>query len=51
MPKVKFIEFNGTEHEVEAAVGESIMAAATGNLVPGNSRVRIYGNRRGVGKR
>ena len=35
MPQVKFIEFNGTEHLVEAANGESIMVAATSNLVPG----------------
>ncbi len=35
MPKVKFIEFNGTEHDVEANNGESIMVAATSNLVPG----------------
>ena len=35
MPTVKFIEFNGTEHEVEANNGESIMVAATSNLVPG----------------
>ena len=35
MPQVKFIEFNGTEHVVDANNGESIMIAATGNLVPG----------------
>ena len=35
MPQVKFIEFNGTEHVVDANVGESIMIAATSNLVPG----------------
>lgn len=35
MPTVKFIEFNGTEHVVDANNGESIMIAATGNLVPG----------------
>lgn len=35
MPKVKFIEFNGTEHVVEGNAGESLMLAATGNLVPG----------------
>ncbi|MDA0977277.1 MAG: 2Fe-2S iron-sulfur cluster-binding protein [Proteobacteria bacterium] len=35
MPQVKFIEFNGTEHVVDASVGESIMVAATSNLVPG----------------
>ena len=35
MPQVKFIEFNGTEHVVEATNGESIMATAISNLVPG----------------
>lgn len=35
MPQVKFIEFNGTEHVVDANNGESIMIAATSNLVPG----------------
>ena len=35
MPQVKFIEFNGTEHVVDANIGESIMIAATSNLVPG----------------
>ena len=35
MPQVKFIEFNGTEHNIDANVGESIMVAATSNLVPG----------------
>ena len=35
MPQVKFIEFNGTEHVVDATNGESIMVAATSNLVPG----------------
>ena len=35
MPHVKFIEFNGTEHVVDATNGESIMVAATSYLVPG----------------
>ena len=35
MPQIKFIEFNGTEHDIEANNGESIMVAATSNLVPG----------------
>ena len=35
MPQVKFIEFNGTEHVVDGNNGESIMVAATSNLVPG----------------
>jgi 2Fe-2S ferredoxin len=33
--KVVFIEHNGTEHEVEAKVGSSLMQAAINNLVPG----------------
>ncbi len=35
MPLVKFIEFNGTEHNIDANVGDSVMIAATSNLVPG----------------
>jgi len=35
MPIVKFIEFNGKEHDIDANNGESIMVAATSNLVPG----------------
>jgi 2Fe-2S ferredoxin len=35
MPKIIFIEHNGTEHVVEAQVGTSIMQAAINNLVPG----------------
>lgn len=35
MPSVKFIGHNGTEHVVGANVGDSIMATATSNLVPG----------------
>ena len=35
MPRIKFIEFNGTEHDIDATNGESIMTAATSNLVPG----------------
>ncbi len=35
MAKIKFIENNGTEHEVEADNGLSVMEAATNNLVPG----------------
>jgi len=33
--KVIFIEHNGTRHEVEAKVGNSLMQAAINNLVPG----------------
>ena len=35
MPQVKFIEFNGTEHNIDANNGDSIMVTATSNLVPG----------------
>ena len=35
MPKIVFIEASGKEHVVEARAGESVMLAATGNLVPG----------------
>jgi 2Fe-2S ferredoxin len=35
MPRVRFIEHNGTEHEVEVPVGTSIMQAAVSNMVPG----------------
>ena len=35
MPRVTFIEFNGTEHTVDANNGESLMLAAVNNGVPG----------------
>ena len=35
MPQVKFIEFNGTKHNIDANNGDSIMVTATSNLVPG----------------
>ncbi len=35
MAKIKFIEHNGTEHEVDAPNGTSVMNAAVDNLVPG----------------
>jgi 2Fe-2S ferredoxin len=35
VPKVTFIEFNGTEHVVDAEPGTSLMQIATDNLVPG----------------
>ena len=35
MPKVTFIEHNGTEHSVDAEVGKSLMQVALDNLVPG----------------
>lgn len=35
MPKITFIEFNGTEHVVQEEVGRSLMQAAVDHLVPG----------------
>ncbi|MBT8145428.1 MAG: 2Fe-2S iron-sulfur cluster binding domain-containing protein [Gammaproteobacteria bacterium] len=35
MVKILFVENNGTEHPVEAEVGESVMLAAVDNSVPG----------------
>lgn len=35
MPKVTYIEHNGTEHTVDAAVGKSLMQVAVDNMVPG----------------
>ena len=35
MPKIKYIEHNGKEHEVEVPVGLSVMEGAVKNLVPG----------------
>ena len=35
MPKVTFIEYNGTAHSVEAKDGQTIMEAAVTNMVPG----------------
>ena len=35
MPKVTFIAFNGTRHEVEVPAGLSLMRAAVDNQVPG----------------
>ena len=35
MPKITYIEHDGTEHEVDAAVGTTVMNAALDNLVPG----------------
>ncbi|MDO9599041.1 MAG: 2Fe-2S iron-sulfur cluster-binding protein [Azoarcus sp.] len=35
MPKIVFVEHNGSRHEVEAEVGLSIMQVAVNNLVPG----------------
>lgn len=35
MPKITFIEDNGETHVVDATVGQSVMEAATTNLIPG----------------
>ena len=35
MPKITYIEHDGTTHEVDAATGTTVMNAALDNLVPG----------------
>lgn len=35
MPKITFVEHDGTEHVVDAGTGGSVMQAAIDNLVPG----------------
>jgi 2Fe-2S ferredoxin len=35
MPKIKYIEHNGKEHEVDVPAGWSVMEGAVKNLVPG----------------
>ena len=35
MPKIKYIEHNGKEHDVEVPAGWSVMEGAVKNLVPG----------------
>ena len=35
MPKITFVEKNGTEHVVDAETGVSVMEAAVKNMVPG----------------
>lgn len=35
MPKIRYIEYNGKEHEIEVPVGWSVMEGAVKNLVPG----------------
>ena len=37
MPKVTYIEYNGTEHQVEVPVGLSVMRGAVNNAVPAKS--------------
>ncbi len=35
MPKIKYVEHNGKEHEVEVPAGWSVMEGAVKNLIPG----------------
>jgi len=35
MPKITYIEFDGTEHTVDADTGLTLMEAAVKNLIPG----------------
>src|SRR3954467_929622 len=35
MPKVTYVEYNGTKHQVEVPVGLSVMRGAVNNAVPG----------------
>src|SRR5579875_276106 len=35
MPKITYIEFDGTEHVVEAKAGQTVMEGAVKNNVPG----------------
>ncbi len=35
MPKIKYIEHNGKEHEVDVPSGWSVMEGAVKNLIPG----------------
>jgi 2Fe-2S ferredoxin len=35
MPKIIFVEFDGTEHHVEGEAGQSVMRSAFDNNVPG----------------
>ena len=35
MPKITYVEANGTRHEVEAPIGLSLMQVARDNMVPG----------------
>ena len=35
MPKIKYVEHNGKEHEVDVPVGWSVMEGAVKNLIPG----------------
>jgi 2Fe-2S ferredoxin len=35
MPKVTYVEFNGTAHQVDVPVGTSVMRGAVDNNIPG----------------
>ncbi len=35
MPTIKYIEFNGTEHEVDVMSGTTVMQAALDNMIEG----------------
>jgi len=35
MPKIKYVEYSGKEHEVEVPEGWSVMEGAVKNLIPG----------------
>jgi len=35
MPKVTYVEFNGTKHQVDVPVGENVMRGALYNSIPG----------------
>lgn len=35
MPRITLIEFNGTDHTIDAQAGKSLMANAVDNAVPG----------------
>ena len=35
MPKVTYLQYAGTPHEIEVPAGNSVMEGATANLVPG----------------
>ena len=35
MPKITYIEYNGTRHPIEVPVGKSVMQGAVDNNVPG----------------
>ncbi|QBY01441.1 2Fe-2S iron-sulfur cluster binding domain-containing protein [Rhodophyticola sp. CCM32] len=35
MPKIKYIEYSGQEHEIDVAVGLTVMEGARDNAIPG----------------